>query len=220
MHYLLTKLGLVYVLQTTSKVPKSRYFLHRMNQLGWFISHWEHSTCNAVFLTIFGLLLQKKKKKAQKLKLLPQLAPTESCEIIRLKSHFSPDKRQPSVLYYGVIWGGLILSLRRCSSSIVAISWLTHQLCKSNSEIRLATFGCHGLEAHRHTNSTSRFVPSLQTRPRTAQHSLFELLLLPWNAHAHSNMQHCMRVMTDMVEISIQHWSHLQSCHLWFYSPE
>lgn len=41
------------------------------------------------------------------------------------------------------------------SGSIVAISWPTHQLWKSKSEIRLPTFGCYGLDAHRHTNSTA-----------------------------------------------------------------
>lgn len=67
------------------------------------------------------------------------------------------------------------------SSSIVAISWPTHQLWKSKSEIRLPTFGCHGLDAHRHTNGTSRILPDLQTRTHTSLYAVFELLLLPWD---------------------------------------
>lgn len=72
------------------------------------------------------------------------------------------------------------------SCSILAISWPTHHLWKSKCEIRLPAFGCYGLDAHHHTNNSPCTPTNLQTRTHTytstAQRSVFELLLLPWDA--------------------------------------
>lgn len=140
------------------------------------------------------------------------LAPAEWSQINQRKSYFHTTN--DSHWYYTVcslMWGAYCPSGTTTPAN-GAVLWLTHQLWKPNSEIRLPTFGCHVLNAHRQTKITC------QTFKLGHVHHNALYLNCSFHHTQHSWIQLCMQFMSclKIVEIFIQQWSGLQSCHLWF----